>query len=113
MGPTGKLLKPYGDLEFEDAYESYKEVVLIGKAAGADLVIIETMGDGYELKAAVLAAKENSDLPVFATVTLDEKGKMLTGGNVESVTALLEGLGAEKRGDGTRRLLWNDTGTHP
>ena len=79
MGPTGKLLKPYGDLEFEDAYEAYKEVVLIGKAAGADLVIIETMGDGYELKAAVLAAKENSDLPVFATVTLDEKGKMLTG----------------------------------
>ena len=95
MGPTGKLLKPYGDLEFEDAYEAYKEVVLIGKAAGADLVIIETMGDGYELKAAVLAAKENSDLPVFATVTLDEKGKMLTGGNVESVTALLEGLGAD------------------
>ena len=95
MGPTGKLLKPYGDLEFEDAYEAYKEVVLIGKEAGADLVIIETMGDGYELKAAVLAAKENSDLPVFATVTLDEKGKMLTGGNVESVTALLEGLGAD------------------
>ena len=51
MGPTGKLLKPYGDLEFEDAYEAYKEVVLIGKEAGADLVIIETMGDGYELKA--------------------------------------------------------------
>ena len=95
MGPTGKLLKPYGDLEFEDAYEAYKEVVLIGKEAGADLVIIETMGDGYELKAAVLAAKENSDLPIFATVTLDEKGKMLTGGNVESVTALLEGLGAD------------------
>ncbi len=91
----GKLLKPYGDLEFEDAYEAYKEVVLIGKAAGADLVIIETMGDGYELKAAVLAARKNSDLPVFATVTLDEKGKMLTGGNVESVTALLEGLGAD------------------
>ena len=95
MGPTGKLLKPYGDLEFEDAYEAYKEVVIAGKEAGADLVIIETMGDGYELKAAVLAAKENSNLPVFATITLDEKGKMLTGGNVESVTALLEGLGAD------------------
>ena len=95
MGPTGKLLKPYGDLEFEDAYEAYKEVVIAGKEAGADLVIIETMGDGYELKAAVLAAKENSNHPVFATITLDEKGKMLTGGNVESVTALLEGLGAD------------------
>lgn len=95
MGPTGKLLKPYGDLEFEDAYEAYKEVVIAGKEAGANLVIIETMGDGYELKAAVLAAKENSNLPVFATITLDEKGKMLTGGNVESVTALLEGLGAD------------------
>ncbi len=87
MGPTGKLLKPYGDLEFEDAYEAYKEVVIAGKEAGADLVIIETMGDGYELKAAVLAAKKQQS-PVFATITLDEKGKMLTGGNVESVTAL-------------------------
>ncbi|MBQ7796507.1 MAG: homocysteine S-methyltransferase family protein [Lachnospiraceae bacterium] len=95
MGPTGKLLVPYGTLEFEDACEVYKEVVRAGAAAGADLVIIETMGDSYELKAAVLAAKEESDLPVFATVTLDEKGKMLTGGNVESVTALLEGLGVD------------------
>ena len=60
MGPTGKLLKPYGDLEFEDAYEAYKEVVIAGKEAGADLVIIETMGDGYELKAAVLAAKKTA-----------------------------------------------------
>lgn len=95
MGPTGKLLAPYGNLEFEDACGAYKEVVEAGKRAGADLIIIETMGDSYELKAAVLAAKESSDLPVFATVTLDEKGKMLTGGNVESVTALLEGLGVD------------------
>lgn len=95
LGPTGKLLKPYGDLEFEDACNAYKEVVMAGEKAGADLVIIETMGDSYELKAAVLAAKECSSLPVFATVTLDENGKMLTGGNVESVTALLEGLGAD------------------
>ena len=73
----------------------YKEVVEAGEKAGADLVIIETMGDSYELKAAVLAAKEAGALPVFATVTLDEKGKMLTGGSVESVTALLEGLGAD------------------
>lgn len=95
MGPTGKLLAPYGTLEFEEACDVYKEVVRAGAAARADLIIIETMGDGYELKAAVLAAKEICDLPVFATVTLDEKGKMLTGGNVESVTALLEGLGVD------------------
>ena len=95
LGPTGKLLTPYGTLEFEEACDVYKEVVSAGTAAGADLIIIETMGDSYELKAAVLAAKEASDLPIFATVTLDEKGKMLTGGNVESVTALLEGLGVD------------------
>ncbi len=95
MGPTGQLLKPYGTLDFEDAVEAYKEVASAGEEAGADLVIIETMGDSYELKAAVLAAKESTSLPVFATVTLDEKGKMLTGGNVETVTALLEGLGAD------------------
>lgn len=95
LGPTGKLLAPYGSLEFEDACDAYKEVVEAGEKAGADLVIIETMGDSYELKAAVLAAKEAGTLPVFATVTLDERGKMLTGGSVESVTALLEGLGAD------------------
>ncbi|MBQ5660047.1 MAG: homocysteine S-methyltransferase family protein, partial [Lachnospiraceae bacterium] len=92
LGPTGKLLEPYGTLRFEEACDVYKEVVRAGAAAGADLIIIETMGDCYELKAAVLAAKEECELPIFATVTLDEKGKMLTGGNVESVTALLEGL---------------------
>lgn len=95
LGPTGRLLAPYGDLAFEDACSVYREVVGAGAAAGADLIIIETMGDSYELKAAVLAAKECSHLPVFATVTLDEKGKMLTGGDVESVTALLEGLGVD------------------
>lgn len=95
LGPTGKLLEPYGTLSFEEACEVYKDVVRAGAAEGADLIIIETMGDSYELKAAVLAAKEESELPVFATVTLDEKGKMLTGGNVESVTALLEGLGVD------------------
>lgn len=95
LGPTGKLLKPYGELEFEEACSAYKEVVRAGARAGADLIIIETMGDSYELKAAVLAAKEESSLPIFATVTLDEKGTMLTGGNVDSVTALLEGLGVD------------------
>lgn len=98
MGPTGKLLAPYGDLDFEAACDAYKEVVRAGAEAGVDLILIETMGDCYELKAAVLAAKEASKLPVFASVTLDEKGKMLTGGDVESVTALLEGLGVDAIG---------------
>ena len=98
MGPTGKLLKPLGDLEFETAYELYKEVVLVGAREGADLVLIETMNDSYETKAAVLAAKENCDLPVFVTLVFDEKGKLLTGGNIESVVAMLEGLGVDALG---------------
>ncbi len=92
VGPSGRLLKPAGDFEFDAAYDSFAEQVRLGAAAGADLVMIETMGDTYELKAAVLAAKENSDLPIVATVALGEDGKLLTGGDVESVAALLEGL---------------------
>ena len=65
VGPTGKLLKPMGDLDFETAYETFKEVMILGEKAGADLIHIETMSDTYELKAAVLAAKENTSLPVF------------------------------------------------
>ena len=92
IGPTGKLLKPMGDLYFETAYEAYKEVMIYGEKAGADLIHIETMSDTYELKAAVLAAKENTSLPVFATTIFDERGKLLTGADVPSVVALLEGL---------------------
>ena len=92
IGPTGKLLKPMGDLDFETAYEAYKEVMIYGEKAGADLIHIETMSDTYELKAAVLAAKENSSLPVFVTMIFDERGKLLTGADVPSVVALLEGL---------------------
>ena len=92
LGPTGHLLKPMGDLEFEDAYCMFKQVVEIGAKAGADLVLIETMSDSYEVKAAVLAAKENCDLPVFATMIFNEKGKLLTGGDVSSTVAMLEGL---------------------
>ena len=98
LGPTGKLLKPMGSLSFEEAYETYKEVVIYGAEAGADLIYIETMSDTYELKAAVLAAKENCELPVFATVTFDEKGKLLTGADIPSVVALLEGLGVDALG---------------
>lgn len=92
IGPTGRLLKPMGDLDFEEAVEIFAEVVRRGTAAGADLVLIETMSDSMEAKAAVLAAKENCSLPVLVTTIYDSKGKLLTGGTVESVTAMLEGL---------------------
>ena len=98
MGPTGKLLKPLGDLEFEDAISLYREVVEAGVEAGADLILIETMSDTYETKAAVLAAKEACSLPVFVTVTFDERGKLLTGGSPASVAAMLEGLGVDVLG---------------
>lgn len=98
IGPTGKLLKPLGDLSFEEAYEAFKEVVQYGEKAGADLIHIETMSDTYEVKAAVLAAKENTNLPVFATMIFDDKGKLLTGGDVPSVVALLEGLRVDALG---------------
>ena len=98
LGPTGRLLQPMGDLPFEQAVELFGEVVRIGAAAGVDLVLIETMSDSYELKAAVLAAKENCDLPVLATVIFDENGKMLTGGTVDSVVAMLEGLRVDALG---------------
>ncbi|WP_417039662.1 homocysteine S-methyltransferase family protein, partial [Clostridium porci] len=105
LGPTGKLLKPLGDLPFEEAVSLYREVVTIGVKAGADLILIETMSDSYELKAAVLGAKEGGvvpetgeQLPVFATVIYDERGKLLTGGSVESTVALLEGLGVDGLG---------------
>lgn len=98
LGPTGKLLKPLGDLGFHEAYDLYKEVVLAGSRAGADLILVETMSDGYEAKAAVLAAKENCDLPVFVTMIFDSAGKLLTGGDVKSAVALLEGLGVDALG---------------
>lgn len=92
MGPTGKLLKPMGTLDFEECVSVYADVVRYGAKAGADLILIETMSDTYELKAAVLAAKENSNLPVVATVVFDEHHKMLTGATPEVVVAMLEGL---------------------
>ena len=98
VGPTGRLLKPAGDFEFDAAYDAFAEQVSIGAKAGADLIVIETMGDTYELKAAVLAAKENASLPILATVALGDDGKLLTGGNVECVAALLEGLRVDALG---------------
>ena len=98
LGPTGKLLAPYGDLPFEEAVSIYAEIVTAGVAAGADLILIETMSDTYEMKAALLAAKENSDLPVVCTMTLDEDGKLLTGGDITAAAIMLEGLGANAIG---------------
>lgn len=98
IGPTGRLLKPMGDLDFEDAVSLFAQVVRAGAEAGADLVLIETMSDGYEAKAAVLAAKENCDLPVVVTTVYGADGKLLTGGTVESTVALLEGLGVDALG---------------
>lgn len=97
IGPTGKLLRPLGDLGFEEAYEAFREAALCGEEAGADLILIETMSDTYEAKAAVLAAKETA-LPVFATMIFDERGKLLTGGDIPAAVALLEGLGADAIG---------------
>ena len=94
IGPTGKLLEPMGDLSFDRAVELYAEVMKTGASEGADLIMIETMSDTYETKAAVLAAKENTDLPVIVTCVFDEKGKMLTGGTVDAAVAMLEGCHA-------------------
>ena len=93
IGPTGKLLKPLGDLDFEDAVSAFGKTVRAGDRAGCDLIIIETMNDPYELKAAILAAKENSSLPIFATFVLDESGKTMTGCDIPSMVAMLESLG--------------------
>lgn len=98
IGSLGKLLKPLGELAFEEAYDVFKEIVTAGSHAGADLVLIETISDSYEAKAAVLAAKENCDLPIVVTLIFDERGKLLTGGDVASVTAMLEGLGVDAIG---------------
>ncbi len=98
IGPTGKLLEPMGDLPFEEAVGLFAQVVRCGTAAGADLVLIETMNDTYEAKAAVLAAKENCDLPVCVTTTYDGNGTLLTGGTPDVVVALLEGLGVDALG---------------
>lgn len=98
IGPTGKLLKPLGDLDFEDAVNIFKQTVRIGKKCGADLIIIETMNDSYETKAAVLAAKEESDLPVFVTNAYDESAKLMTGASPAAMVAVLEGLGVDAIG---------------
>jgi len=98
IGPTGKLLKPLGDLDFEDAVSVFAKTVRLGAKFGAELIVIETMSDAYETKAAVLAAKENSDLPIIVTNAYGLDGKLLTGATPEAMTALLEGMGVDAIG---------------
>lgn len=98
VGPSGKLLSPMGDLPFEKAVEGFATEIKAGAAAGADLILIETMSDLYETKAAVLAAKESCDLPIFVTLAFDKTGKLLTGGDAVSSAALLEGFGVDAIG---------------
>ncbi len=96
IGPIGQLLEPAGTLKFEEAYDCYKELVLAGSEA--DVIVIETMTDLYEVKAAVLAAKENSDKPVLVTMTFEENMRTFTGVSAECMIAVLEGLGADAIG---------------
>ena len=98
VGPCGKLLKPYGDLAFEDAVTLFAEVVRLGAANGVDLIYIETMSDSYETKAALLAAKENCDLPVFVSNAYGEDGKLMTGASPAAMVAMAEGMGADAIG---------------
>ena len=98
IGPLGKLLKPYGDLDFEDAVTAFAKTVRFGAAAGVDLVVVETMADSYETKAAVLAVKENCDLPVLVTNAYGQSGNLMTGATPEAMVAMLEGLGVDLLG---------------
>ncbi len=98
IGPTGKLLAPYGDLPFEDAVDAFGKTVAVAAECGVDLILIETMNDAYETKAAVVAAKENCDLPIFVTNVYDESGKLMTGADPLTMITLLEGLGVAALG---------------
>ena len=98
MGPLGRLLKPMGDLDFEDAVRIFAQTVKIGVSCGVDALLIETMTDGYETKAALLAAKENCDLPVFVSNAYGADGRLLNGATPEAMVALLEGMGADAVG---------------
>ena len=98
IGPLGKLLKPYGDLDFEDAVALFAQTVVLGVKYGADLIFIETMNDSLECKAALLAAKENSSLPVFVSCAYGADGKLMTGASPAAMVAMLEGMGADAVG---------------
>ena len=98
VGPLGRMLKPYGDLDFEDAVKAFAKTIELGTKYGADLIFIETMNDSLETKAALLAAKENSSLPVFVSNAYGSDGKLMTGASPAAMVALLEGMGADAIG---------------
>lgn len=98
IGPSGKVLKPIGDVAFEEVYEIFKEQVIAGEKAGCDVILCETFTDLYELKAAVLAAKENTSLPIFCTMSFEENGRTFFGTSIESMILTLEGLGVSALG---------------
>ncbi len=98
VGPLGELLEPMGSLKFEEAYEAFKKTMMQGEKSGADLIVIETMTDLYEVKAAVLAAKENTALPVMVSMSFEESGRTFTGTDVVSMAVTLEGLGVDAIG---------------
>ena len=98
IGPSGRMLAPYGDFDFEDAVSLFAETVKLGVSCGVDLILIETMNDSYETKAALLAAKENSDLPVFVSNAYSADGKLMTGASPAAMVAMLEGMGADAIG---------------
>lgn len=98
VGPIGRLLEPVGDLSFDEAYDIYKELIIAGTDAGADFIIFETYTDIYELKAGILAAKENSELPVFCSVTFQEDGRMLMGADPRTAVNILQDLGIDALG---------------
>lgn len=98
VGPLGELLEPMGTLPFEAAYDAFAQIMVQGAASGADLIVIETMTDLYEVKAAVLAAKEHTQLPVFVSMTFEESGRTFTGTSIECMAATLEGLGVDAVG---------------
>lgn len=95
VGPIGELLEPAGALKFEEAYEIFRQVMVAGWQAGADAILVETMTDLYELKAAILAAKENTPLPILTSMTFEAGGRTFTGCTVEALAMLAEGMGVD------------------
>ncbi|MGL4791796.1 MAG: homocysteine S-methyltransferase family protein [Anaerotignaceae bacterium] len=98
IGPIGQLLEPLGNMTFDQAYNIFKEMIVAGEKAGCDLVLFETMTDLYELKAAILAAKENSNLPIFSTMTFEENKRTFTGCTISAMATVLESLGVDAMG---------------
>ncbi|MEG2502943.1 MAG: homocysteine S-methyltransferase family protein [Anaerovoracaceae bacterium] len=98
VGPLGELLEPMGLLTFEDAYTAFSQIMTQGEKSGVDIIVIETMTDLYEVKAAVLAAKEMTSLPIFVSMTFEESGRTFTGTSIEAMVAVLNGLGIDAMG---------------